>query len=73
MITAMDEAIGEMIAKLKEVGMYENTVIVFSGDNGAPAVMRNSNLPLAGFKGTLYEGGTRSAAFIHSPLIQNNG
>jgi len=73
MITAMDEAIGEMIAKLKEVGMYENTVIVFSGDNGAPAAMPQSNLPLAGFKGTVFEGGTRSAAFIHSPLLKNTG
>ena len=69
MITAMDEAIGAMTLKLKELGLYENTIIAFLGDNGAPIQMVNSNLPFSGFKGTDYEGGTRSVAFIHSPLI----
>ncbi len=69
MITAMDEAIGEMTSNLKQLGLYENTIIVFLGDNGAPAQMFNSNLPFNGFKATEYEGGTRAVAFVHSPLI----
>jgi arylsulfatase A-like enzyme len=69
MITAMDEAIGEMTTKLKQLGLYENTIIVFLGDNGAPPQMFNSNLPFNGFKATEYEGGTRTVAFVHSPLI----
>jgi arylsulfatase A-like enzyme len=32
-----DEAIGAIVAKLKDAGLYENTVIVMLGDNGAPA------------------------------------
>jgi arylsulfatase A-like enzyme len=32
-----DEAIGAIVAKLKDVGHYENTVIVMLGDNGSPA------------------------------------
>ena len=73
MISAMDEAIGEMTLKLKELGLYENTIVVFLGDNGAPKIMANNNLPLNGVKGTVYEGGTRTAAFIHSPLISQSG
>ena len=73
MISAMDEAIAEMALKLKDLGMYENTIIVFLGDNGAPRVMTDSNLPLNGYKSTEYEGGTRTAAFIHSPLIRQTG
>ena len=73
MISAMDEAIGEMTSSLKNLGLYDNTVIVFIGDNGAPKAMVNSNSPLNGYKGTEFEGGTRTAAFIHSPLIPYEG
>ena len=48
--------------------MYENSVIAFSADNGgAPGV--GSNYPLRGCKSTFFEGGVRSVAFIHSPLL----
>ena len=73
MITAMDEAIGEVVSKLKEVGLYENTIIAMLGDNGAPVQMFNSNSPFRGSKGSDYEGGTRTAAFIHSPLLKQQG
>jgi arylsulfatase A-like enzyme len=36
MISAMDEAIGAVVAKLKELNLYDNTIIVMLGDNGAP-------------------------------------
>ena len=73
MITAMDEAIGGVVTKLKETGLYEDTIIVMLGDNGAPAQMFNSNSPFRGNKGDDYEGGTRTAAFIHSPLLKQQG
>ena len=34
MVTALDDVVGNMVQKLKDVGMYNNTVIVFSSDNG---------------------------------------
>ena len=47
MITAMDDVLGNLTQKLKEVGIYENTVIVFSSDNGGLPQL-NGNLPLKG-------------------------
>ena len=73
MITALDEAVGDVVSKLKEVGLYDNSILVLLGDNGAPVQMYNSNLPFRGSKGSDYEGGTRTAAFIHSPLLKQQG
>ncbi|MEI7728677.1 MAG: arylsulfatase [Verrucomicrobiota bacterium] len=64
MVAAMDEAIGTIIAALEKQGLRQNTLIIFSSDNGGPAPGRvTSNGPLRAGKGTLYEGGTRVAAF----------
>lgn len=63
MVTAMDEAIGRVLAALDEKQMRRNTLILFSSDNGGPAPGRvTSNGPYRGGKGTLYEGGVRVVA-----------
>ena len=69
MLAAMDEAIGQVVDALKASGEYDNTAIVFTTDNGGSVSHRGSNLPLRGTKGTLWEGGTRGPAFVHSPLL----
>lgn len=53
-INRLDSRIGQVIAELKKRGLYENTLIIFMGDNGA-ALLRG--------KGTLYDCG------IHVPLL----
>lgn len=64
MLAAMDEAIGQIVGAIEKKGMRPNTLFVFSSDNGGPAPGRvTSNGPLRGAKGTLYDGGTRVAAF----------
>jgi len=66
MIASMDENIGKVIAELKRLGLYENTVIVFSSDNGGVSTGEGSptsNLPLKAGKAHIYEGG------IREPLI----
>jgi len=65
MLAAVDEAIGQIEASLKQAGRLENTLIVFSSDNGGPPP--GDNTPLRDFKGTIFEGGTRAAAFATWP------
>lgn len=63
MLTAMDEAIGRIVAAVDEQGMRGNTLFIFSSDNGGPRPGAiTSNGPLRAGKGTVYEGGVRVAA-----------
>jgi arylsulfatase A-like enzyme len=63
MVAAMDEAIGRILAALDEKGLRQNTLIIFSSDNGGPNPGRvTSNGPLRAGKATLYEGGVRVCA-----------
>ena len=62
MITRMDGDLGKLMELLKSSGLDENTIVIFSSDNGpTPDVNKifDSNGPLRGFKGDLYEGGIR--------------
>ncbi|MCI0700245.1 MAG: sulfatase-like hydrolase/transferase [Planctomycetia bacterium] len=60
MMIAMDDAVGKVLAKVKEMGQEENTIIVFLSDNGGPTMQTTSkNDPLRGRKATTLEGGIR--------------
>lgn len=65
MITHLDDRIGEIMKKVKELGIEENTIIIFSSDNGphieagSDIEYFNSNGDLRGVKSDLYEGGIR--------------
>ena len=68
MLAAVDEAIGQIVAALDAAGMRENTLIVFSSDNGGPnPVALSDNGPLRAGKGTIYEGGVRVCACVNWP------
>lgn len=63
MIACLDDGLGRIRAKLREMGAEKNTLIFFIGDNGAPlgnAWNGSLNLPLVGQKGMLSEGGIRT-------------
>ena len=63
MIAAMDDGLGQIRDKLKQMGQEQNTLIFFIGDNGAPlgsAWDGSINLPMIGQKGMLAEGGIRT-------------
>jgi arylsulfatase A-like enzyme len=66
MLAAVDEAIGQIVESLETVGLRENTLIVFSSDNGGPRPGKNT--PLRDFKGSIYEGGVRGCAFANWPV-----
>ncbi|MCI0380051.1 MAG: sulfatase [Gemmataceae bacterium] len=59
MLSAMDDAIGQVLAKLRETGIEDDTLIFFISDNGGPPVNASSNLPLRGWKASTWEGGVR--------------
>jgi len=60
MLTAMDEGIGAVLAKLRELDIEEDTLLFFINDNGGPTPANGSdNSPLRATKGTMYEGGIR--------------
>lgn len=62
MIAAMDDGLGKIRSKLKEMGQEKNTLIFFISDNGAPlggAWNGSLNMPMRGQKGMLSEGGIR--------------
>lgn len=58
MIATMDENVGKIIAELKRLGLYDNTIVFFTSDNGG-LTGPTTNLPLRAGKGFLYEGGVR--------------
>ena len=60
MMSAMDDAIGRVLTKIRALGQEENTLIFFISDNGGPTASTTSyNGPLRGFKMTTFEGGPR--------------
>ncbi|MEY3173174.1 MAG: Arylsulfatase [Planctomycetota bacterium] len=68
MLAAVDAAIGRITAALREAGMLDNTLVLFTADNGGPSPGTvTSNGQLRAGKGTLYEGGVRGCAFIRWP------
>lgn len=64
MMSAMDDAIGKVLDKLREKGLEEDTIIFFFSDNGGPTMVGTTingsiNFPLRGSKRQLLEGGVR--------------
>jgi arylsulfatase A-like enzyme len=74
MMTAMDEGVGSVLGKLKELGIGENTLVFFFSDNGGPTQGNGSNNGLLrATKATLYEGGIRVPFMIQWPRRLKGG
>lgn len=59
LIKALDDNVGKILATIKDSGMEQNTLVIFTNDNGGQTLTGANNFPLRGRKGTLWEGGTR--------------
>jgi arylsulfatase A-like enzyme len=70
MVRSLDENVGRLLRAIDEEGQTENTIVIFTSDNGGLATAEGSpttNAPLAEGKGWMYEGGTREPLLISWP------
>ena len=76
MMESMDDAVGVVMDCLQKLKLEENTVVIFTSDNGGVSsgdAFATSNLPLRGGKGRQWEGGIREPFYIVAPNVANSG
>ena len=72
MVQSLDESVGRILAKIDQLGLASNTVIIFTSDNGGLSTAEGSptsNAPLRAGKGWPYEGGVREPLLIRWPGV----
>lgn len=69
MIAQLDRRVGDVMAKLKALGIDDNTLVIFTSDNGGAWYngIENLNAPFRGWKATFFEGGIRTPLFMRWP------
>jgi len=69
MLRAADEGIVNITKLLKERNLLNDTIIIFTTDNGGQTHQGSRNWPLRGNKGTVFEGGVRGTAFVWGSML----
>ena len=77
LVEGMDKSLGDITKQLKKLGVAENTLIIFVGDNGSDAPLGNENAiassaPLKGKKGSSWEGGMRAPLIVAWASLNKN-
>jgi arylsulfatase A-like enzyme len=76
LVETMDDAVGNVLKTLDDMGLSDNTIVIFTSDNGGVSAGDNfatANLPLRGGKGYQFEGGIREPFFIKIPWMDIAG
>lgn len=77
MVSAVDDSVGALLARLDEMGLKDDTVVIFFSDNGGLSTKAKmgpgSNTPLRAGKGWLYEGGIREPTIVRAPGVTKPG
>jgi arylsulfatase A len=79
MVRSLDDSVGRIADKLKELGLDRKTIVVFASDNGGLIIpewscqIATSNQPLRSGKGNLYEGGIRVPLIVSCPGLVRQG
>lgn len=76
MIESLDENIGRLVKVIEEKGELDNSIIIFTSDNGGLSTAEGSptcNFPLSEGKGWMYEGGTREPLIVQWPKVIKRG
>lgn len=75
MVHYMDKLVGRIVAQVEKNGLSDNTVIIFTGDNGTdrPVVSKWRGINVAGFKGRTTDDGCRVPLIIHAPGLKGKG
>ncbi|CAM9136572.1 unnamed protein product, partial [Ectocarpus fasciculatus] len=69
MIVALDRAVGKILQSVRDNGLEDNTMVIFTSDNGAPNFINKTdiNLPYRGWKASFFEGGIHVPMFVQWP------
>jgi arylsulfatase A-like enzyme len=76
MIQSVDEGVGRILRALEETGRADNTIVIFTSDNGGLATAEGcptTNRPLSEGKGWMYDGGTREPLIVKWPGVTRPG